>query len=209
MDRPHRPQLVAKNFIYGSFIINRDERTEPTLQGNNLPGFGDERPAQRYFLSLGYTRILTPSLTNELRAGLNRVQHHRSHPAFTEDPRDVRHYIALRRVPEHQRSGSDHVSAASPGSRRGAATPPINTATPLGWIRGKHSIRMGGEFRRFDNNNFNGGTGGVIAFGTMAAFLAGTPTSGHADGAAGHARALRVNAFGAFVQDDFKVSAPG
>ena len=36
-----------KNFLFGSFIINRDERTEPTLQSNNLPGFGDRRPAKR------------------------------------------------------------------------------------------------------------------------------------------------------------------
>jgi len=41
--------LSPRDFIYASFIINRDNRLEPTLQGNNLPGFGDQRPAQRYF----------------------------------------------------------------------------------------------------------------------------------------------------------------
>ena len=33
-----------EEFPLGSFIINRDERTEPTLQNNNLPGFGDAFP---------------------------------------------------------------------------------------------------------------------------------------------------------------------
>ena len=48
-----------KNFLFGSFIINRDERTEPTLQSNNLPGFGDRRPAKRYLISSGlYPRLL-------------------------------------------------------------------------------------------------------------------------------------------------------
>lgn len=34
-----------RDFLFGTFISNRDQRTEPTLQGNNLPGFGDTRPA--------------------------------------------------------------------------------------------------------------------------------------------------------------------
>ena len=29
----------------------------------------------------------------------------------------------------------------------------------LSYIRGKHSFKFGGEFRRFYNNNFNGDTG--------------------------------------------------
>src|SRR5262249_47036622 len=53
--------LTDRDQIYGTFISNRDERTEPTLQGNNLPGFGDQRPARRYFLSVGETHIFSPS----------------------------------------------------------------------------------------------------------------------------------------------------
>src|SRR5258708_11878461 len=30
--------ISSKDLVFGSFIINRDSRTEPTLQGNNLPG---------------------------------------------------------------------------------------------------------------------------------------------------------------------------
>ena len=41
-----------KNFLFGSFIINRDERTEPTLQSNNLPGFGDT-PSRQALPDLG------------------------------------------------------------------------------------------------------------------------------------------------------------
>ena len=65
---------------------------------------------------------------------------------------------------------------------------------------------MGGEFRRFDNNNLNSGTGGMLTFGTVAAFLAGTPTQATQTSLPA-TPALRVNAFGAFVQDDYKVSA--
>ena len=75
----------------------------------------------------------------------------------------------------------------------------------MSWVHGKQSIRAGVEFRRFDNNNFNGGTGGVLSFGTMAGFLAGTPTSA-TETALPATPALRVSAVNAFVQDDIKVS---
>ncbi len=61
------------------------------------------------------------------------------------------------------------------------------------------------EVRRFDNNNFNGGTGGIINFGTMAGFLAGTPTSA-TETALPATPALRVSAFNLFAQDDIKLS---
>ena len=203
MDRPHRPQLGRqRTSSYGSFIINRDQRTEPTLQGNNLPGFGDVRPARRYFLSLGYTRILSPSMTNELRAGLNRVRID-FHRTFTRRP--------CRRSASHRPRACSRISTfpgamsfgGISGFPQGRGDTTYQYTDTLGWVRGRHSIRMGGEYRRFDNNNFNGGTGGVITFGTMAAFLAGTPTSA-TQTARRATPALRVNAFGAFVQDDFK-----
>src|SRR5439155_7435604 len=40
----------SRDIVFGSFISNRDSRTEPTLGLNNLPGFGDYRPAERYLL---------------------------------------------------------------------------------------------------------------------------------------------------------------
>src|SRR5262249_25797508 len=65
--------ISDKDAIFGNFISNRDERTDPTLQGNNLPGFGDHRPAERYLFSLGETHVFSPTITNEFHAGLNRV----------------------------------------------------------------------------------------------------------------------------------------
>src|SRR5207249_2003227 len=65
----------SRDIFFGNFVSNRVSRTEPTLQQQNLPlpGYGDYRPAERYLLSLGETHIFSPTLTNELRAGANRV----------------------------------------------------------------------------------------------------------------------------------------
>src|SRR6202008_2494025 len=47
----------------------------------------------------------------------------------------------------------------------------------VSWIHGKQSIRFGSEFRRFRNNNLNGGTGGILNFASLPTCLTGTPSS--------------------------------
>jgi len=191
------------DFIYGSFVINRDNRTEPTLQGNNLPGFGDERPAQRYFLSLGYTRILSSSLINELRAGFNRLRISFNQD-FNEDPSTFGITSPSRVFPNVAVPGAMSFGGIN-GEPQGRGDTTYQYSDTVTWIRGRHSIRMGGEFRRFSSNNLNSGTGGALTFGTMAAFLADTPTQATQTSLPA-TPALRVNAFGVFAQDDYKVS---
>ena len=195
---------TSKDFTYGSFVINRDNRLEPTLQGNNLPGFGDHRPAQRYFLSLGYTRIVTPSLTNELRAGFNRLRIS-FNQAFTEDPSSFGIASPSTVFPNVTVPGAMSFGGIN-GEPQGRGDNTYQYSDTAGWIRGRHSIRMGGEFRRFANNDLHLGTGGILTFGTIAAFLAGTPTQA-TQTSLPVTPSLHVNAFGAFVQDDYRVSA--
>ena len=76
----------------------------------------------------------------------------------------------------------------------------------LAWIRGKHSIKFGAEFRRFRNNNFNGGTGGYHSLPVAGRLPGRHAVPGDRDRARRYPR-LRVSAFGSFVQDDFKVNA--
>jgi hypothetical protein len=194
----------TKDFVYGSIIINHDTRAEPTLQGNNLPGFGDERPTHRYFLSLGFTRILSPNLTNETRAGFNRLRVSFK-PDFTQDPSTFGIASLSTVSPNFTVPGAMSFGGIN-GEPQGRGDITYQYTDTLGWIRGKHSIRMGGEFRRFANNNLNSGTGGVLTFGTMTAFLAGTPTQATQTSLPA-TPAVHVNAFGTFVQDDYKVSA--
>ncbi len=195
--------LSSRDFLFGSFIINRDSRTEPTLQGNNLPGFGDYRPAKRALLSVGYTRAFSPSVTNEFRAGLNRVRIDFIE-SDTANPADFGIASPSTVFPNINVASSLLFGGIS-GFPQGRGDTTYQYSDTLSWVHGRHSIRGGAEFRRFDNNNFNGGTGGVISFGTMAGFLAGTPTSA-TETALPATPGLRVSAFNAFLQDDFKVS---
>jgi hypothetical protein len=195
--------IGTHDFLFGSFISNHDQRTEPTLQNNNLPGYGDFRPAKRYLLSLGYTHMFTPTITNELRAGLNRVRID-FNQAFLGKPSDFGITSPSGVFPEIEVSGGMWFGGIT-GFPQGRGDTTFHYGDTLSWVKGKHTVKFGGEFRRFRNNNFNGGTGGVILFSNLAGFLAGTPTQ-TTETAVAATPALRVNAFGAFVQDDYKVT---
>lgn len=197
----------ASDFLFGSFISNRDSRTEPTLQGNNLPGFGDSRPAKRELLSLGYTHIFSPVLTNELRAGVNRLL-----ISFTEDDKDNPSAFGIASpspvFPQIFVGGGGAggpAFAGISGFPQGRGDTTFQYSDSLSWIHGKHSLKFGAEFRRFWNNNENGGTGGILNFSSLANFLAGTVSSA-TQTALPATPGLRVSALGLFAQDDYKVT---
>src|SRR5271156_2657601 len=80
-------QINASDQLHGFYAFQRDERTEPALQGDTIPGFGDHRLAHRQVLTINETQIFSPSLVNEARLGFNRIS-----IAFTpntlDDPAD-------------------------------------------------------------------------------------------------------------------------
>ena len=195
--------FTDKDFLFGMFLSNRDQRTEPTLQNNNLPGFGDTRPARRELLVLGYTRVISPSITNELHAGLNRVL-----ISFNQD--DVANPSAFGITspsavfPQLFISGGAEFGGIN-GFPQGRGDTTFDYSDTLSWIKGRHSLKFGADFRRFRNNNTNGGTGGIINFANLTSFLNGVVSSA-TETALPATPALRVVGFGAFVQDDFKVN---
>ena len=197
-----------RNFLFGSFIINRDQRTEPTLQNNNLPGFGDFRPAQRYLVSAGYIHVFSSAITNEFHAGLNRV-HILFQQAFNGSPADFGMTSPSPVMPQVEvgsAGGGNPWFGGINGFPQGRGDTTFLYSDTLAWIRGRHSIKFGAEFRRFRNNNIAGGTGGIILFPNLAAFLSASPSQTQ-ESALPVNPALRVKALGTFVQDDVKLTS--
>ena len=142
-------------------------------------------------------------MTNEFRAGLNRVRIDFI-GAYTASPADFGISSPSSVFPQISVAGPLTFGGIN-GFPQGRGDTTFQYDDTLSWVHGKQSIEFGGEFRRFRNNNFNGGTGGMINFGTMAGFLAGTPTSATqtalpATPASASARSTPS------LQDDFKVS---
>ncbi len=66
-------QFSTNDSLHGFYAFQADVRTEPALQGDTIPGFGDHRNAHRQILTLNETHIFNPNLVNEARLGFNRI----------------------------------------------------------------------------------------------------------------------------------------
>ena len=173
--RPQRTSSGGNDRLHGYYAFQRDERGEPNLQGNTIPGFGDTRalaPPDR-----------DPERDARLRAqpgqrGPLRLQPHQHH-VRAERGREPRRASAsatasrprwcCRRSPCR---ASASTSAAPRASRRAAPTPRSSSRTRLSYLRGRHSFKVGGEYRRFHNVNFQT-NGGTFTFASLADFQAG------------------------------------
>jgi outer membrane receptor protein involved in Fe transport len=191
--------------LHGYYAIQRDERGEPTLQGNSIPGFGDTRRSRRQIFTLNETHTFGSAVVNEARFGFNRI-----HISFTPNaqlnPLDfgikngVTEPIGL---PQIVVTGTGLNFGGPAGFPQGRSDTTYVVSDTLSYLRGNHSFRFGGEARRFYNNNTAKDTGN-FAFANMAAFIAGnantfTVTLGDVSSA------IAQGALGAFVQDNWKV----
>jgi hypothetical protein len=157
--------------FYGTIRIRS---REPTSGGNSIPGFGGVTNSRRYLLTLSETRVFGPTIVNEVRFGRNRasgtvIPGAELNPAELGIRNGVEHPIGLPQLvvagglnfggPANFPTGRDDVSYV--------------IADSLSLVKGRHALRLGGEYRHFINENFAEGTGG-FNFPSVPAFLAGT-----------------------------------
>jgi outer membrane receptor protein involved in Fe transport len=191
--------------IHGYYAGQRDRRGEPILQGNTLPSFGDTRQSRRQIFTLNESHTFGPSLVNEARFGFNRI-HITFSPNADLNPADfginngINEALAL---PQINITGSTFNFGGPSGFPQGRGDTTFVFADTVSYLKGAHSLKIGGEYRQFLNNNFSR-DGGTYNFASMAAFLAdqanqftvtlGSPSSSIAQGALGF-----------FVQDNWKL----
>ena len=75
-------------------------------------------------------------------------------------------------------------------------------ADTFNWLRGRHSLKFGGEFRQFLNNNHRLGPG-TFNFANIAAFLAGNANSFSVT-LGNQSSSIKQGALGLFVQTNYK-----
>lgn len=190
--------------VHGFYALQKDKRTEPTLQGNTVSGFGDNRTATRQILTLNETHIFSPRLVNEARLGFNRISIS-FNPNVTTDPTTLGLGTGTTGP-----NGIPQITITGPGLNFGGPSGfPQGRFDTLGifsdtatYTVGKHSVKFGGEFRRFLNVNFSQDTG-TIGFNTVTNFQTGSANSFTITPTRTSNR-LYANALGAFVQDAWK-----
>jgi outer membrane receptor protein involved in Fe transport len=195
----------TKDRLHGYYAFQRDQRGEPTLQGNNIPGFGDTRQSHRQIFTLNETHTLSSNLVNEVRLGFNRI-HILFSPNAKLNPVDfnikdgVTDAIGLPQISV----GGGGINFGGPaGFPQGRSDTVYVVSDTLNYLRGNHSFKFGGELRRFYNNNTNRDTG-TFTFASTATFLAGNANGFNAT-LGDVSSAITQGALGLFVQDNYKL----
>ncbi|MFL6285803.1 MAG: carboxypeptidase regulatory-like domain-containing protein [Pyrinomonadaceae bacterium] len=202
--------LGANDRLHGYYALQRDQRGEPTLQGNSIPGFGDTRQSRRQIMTFNETHTFGANLVNEARLGFNRI-----HIAFTPNallnPADFGINDGVAGpigIPQITITGSALNFGGPTGFPQGRSDTTYVLSDTLSYLRGSHSFKFGGEFRRFLNNNFGQDTG-TLGFANINNFLAGTVstfTITLADAGSNNVtNSISQGALGLFAQDNYKL----
>ncbi|HEY3936989.1 MAG TPA: TonB-dependent receptor [Bryobacteraceae bacterium] len=192
--------------LNGYYAFQRDERNEPpSTDGNSFPGGGDQRNGKRQLLTLNESWIISPTLVNEARLGYNRI-----HITFVADnmlnPADYGISSGVSGpigIPQITISGVFTFGGIN-GFPQGRGDNTAVASDTLSWVRGNHTIKFGGEFRRANTDNFSA-TPGTFTFPNVNAFLADQAT-GFTSNPSNRSNRTYGNALGAFVTDAWKVT---
>lgn len=191
--------------LHGYYAFQQDRRGEPTLQGNNIPGFGDTRASHRQIFTLNEVHTLNSKTVNEARFGFNRI-HILFSPNAKLNPLDFNIQNGVTEpigLPQISVGGGGFNMGGPAGFPQGRSDTTYVGADTLSYLHGNHSLKFGGEFRRFLNNNTNRDTG-TFTFANMAAFLAGN-ANGFNVTLGDVSTAISQGALGLFAQDNYKV----
>ena len=200
-------QLGASDRIHLYYVYQRDERGEPNLQGNTIPGFGDTRGSNRQIGTLNHTHIFGPNLVNEARFGFNRIDISFD-PNVQDNPADygIRNGITTAVVlPQITVQGVGLNFGGPAGFPQGRTDTTFVLSDTLSHQRGAHALKVGAEYRSFKNINF-GINGGTFTYPSLADFQAGRGTAFTVQ-LGGSDSEVTQKAFGMFIQDNFRVRA--
>jgi outer membrane receptor protein involved in Fe transport len=217
-------QLSQADQIFG--VFHRQGARSLSYPGNLLVGTGGEQIGRSndYAVTLGWSRTVRSSLLNNLRVGhMHRVGHRTNPGQGSTSPSD----FGLRGIPDCLASvpdTADGTKCGTPGVtvsgfegfQTGAVLYEPASAFTVGdtvtTLRGRHSLRIGAEARRYviDNYQPNGMAGNFTFTGSrtghaFADFLFGVIDNGFVQ-VQNAMVSTRAWSYAAFVQDDFKIT---
>jgi hypothetical protein len=191
--------------LHGYYALQRDFRGEPNLQLNTMPGFGDTRQSRRQIFTLNEVHTFGANLVNEARFGFNRI-HISFTPNFQENPEDFFINNGVHRpigIPQISINGFNFNLGGPSNFPQGRSDTTYVVSDTLNYLKGKHSFKFGGEWRRFYNNNFTLDTG-TFTFPNVNTFLSGTNAILFNQTLGDRSSAIAQGALGFYVQDNYK-----
>jgi len=197
---------LAKNSrLHGYYDIQHNDSTEPNISGNTIPGFGHRLYARRQIFTLNETDTFGSNVVNEVRFGFSRL-YATNTPNAQLNPTDFGILDGISQpigLPQINIAGGS-LNFGGPArfpSGRGDTT--FVVAEIMSLLSGQHSLKFGGEYRQFLNNNFRIGTG-TFNFPTVADFLADAANS-FSITLGNQSSSIAEGALGFFVQDNYRI----
>jgi hypothetical protein len=200
-------QFSGNDSLHGFYAFQKDIRTEPALQGDTIPGWGDHRAAHRQILTLNETHIFSPNLVNEARLGFNRISI-AFDPANLTDPTSVglgdglTGNVGLPQITLSDIGLTFGGPAGFPQGRNDTLGVFSDAATLLS---GRHTIKFGGEFRRYLSASFAANIGSLTFVSTPNNFEMDNATVFSVQPNTVSSR-VYAGALGVFAQDNFKLT---
>ncbi len=198
--------IGSKDNLHGYYAFQRDQRQEPVLQGNTVPGFGDTRASHRQILTLNESHVFSPEVVNEARLGFNRI-HITFEPNNLTDPTTLGIDTGNSGpfgLPFVNLTSIGMIMGGPAGFPSGRGDTTGVASDTVSWLHGRHSFKFGGEFRRFINDNFSQDTG-TFTINTMGNFFLGKQDAYNVTTGSQPSR-IYTNALGFFGMDTIKLT---
>jgi hypothetical protein len=188
--------------LHGYYDVYRTSLTEPSRNGNTVPGFGNTSRLLRQVFTFNEIHTFRQALVNEFRLGFNRYSSATS-PNAQLRPADFginNGIIDPIGLPQISVAGGLNFGGPS-ANPSGRGDTMLVLSDSVSYQHNQHLIRFGGEYRRFLNNNFRQGTG-TFNFPTIASFINGDANSFSVT-LGSQSSSITQNAVGFYVQDNF------
>jgi Carboxypeptidase regulatory-like domain len=195
------------NTLHMYYAWQQDARTEPNLQGNTVAGFGDHRTAHRQIGTINDVHIFSPNVVNEARLGFNRIAINFTgkFSAVSSDYGIPNGVTAPIGIPQISVTDLGLNFGGPSGFPQGRFVTTYVFSDTASYLKNKHSIKIGGEFRRFQGNNFSN-TAGTVNFTTTTNFINGLTNTYTANSINPVSNRIFISAVAAFVTDSYRVT---
>ncbi len=208
-------QLTTKDRLQFRWFYNQQTNIQPFGESATLP-FSESFPLSNRFAELSWTRMISANTTNEARFGFNRFGFANipTQPILLSDISATRGNSAQFPGAYQPLVPGAFANGIGPGvnDNRGGTFNTFEVADDVTHVAGKHTLRFGGEFDRYQLNRYNNFAAlGSVTFGSAGPgindfqnFLLGAVST--TQGQAGFANVyFRAKDAAAYFQDDYKV----
>ena len=195
--------LTRSDRLHGYYSAYHTKDLEPGVRGTTIPGFGSNIIPLHQFFSLSETHIFGQGI-NELRLGVNRLSS-AALPNAPLNPSDfgIRDGINLPTgLPQISIAGGALNFGGPSVVPSGSGRTVFVAGDTISYLRGRHSLKMGVEFRQLLNNFFPRGSG-LFNFPSVAAFLADDANSFNVT-LGNQSSSTKQGGLGLFLQSDYK-----